>query len=163
MAAFARGRYSKGDRGTPPPPATRHFPPDNRTISTFAIISSVTRRRTIERTASPTKSSIKSAAALVAAVSRRGRLQRRSGGRAEGERWLVISERAATEHSPQRIAYWLIIDIATHTRPRGRPHWIISARRLARERRQARMSVALRRGSPHWAASCGWVCDRDRG
>ena len=38
MAAFARGRYSMGDREAPSPHATRSFPPDRDPISTFAII-----------------------------------------------------------------------------------------------------------------------------
>ena len=96
--------------------------PDHRSISTFAIISSVTRRRTIERTASPTTSSIKSTAALVAVVSRRGSLKRGPGGRAKVKRRLLISDRAAVANSSQRIAYWLIIDITTRIRPWGRAH-----------------------------------------
>ena len=88
------------DRETPPPLATRNFPPDHWTISTFAIISSVTRRRVIERTASPITPAIKSAVALVATVSRRGSLKRGPGGRAKNERRLSISERAVAEWSP---------------------------------------------------------------
>lgn len=47
MAAFARGRYSKGDRGTPPTPCQSTFSPVHGTISTFAIIFTVARKTSL--------------------------------------------------------------------------------------------------------------------
>ena len=109
--------FWRGQRDTPTP-CHSAFSPDGGSISTFAIISSVTRQGTIERTASPITSPIKSAAALVASASRRGPLQRGSGGRAKVKRRLLISYGAAVANSPQRIAYYLIFDTTTHTGPR---------------------------------------------
>ena len=121
-SGFREGSIFGGEQRGTPTLCHSTFSPDGESISTFAIISSVTRRRTIERTASPTTSSIKSTAALVAVVSRRGSLKRDPVGRAKVKRRLLISDRAAVASSSQRIAYWLIIDISTRIRPRGRPH-----------------------------------------
>ena len=50
-------------------------------------------------------------------VSRRGPLKRGSCVRAKGKRWVLISERAPTAYSPQRIAYCLIFEYNDTTIP----------------------------------------------
>ena len=51
MAAFARGRYSMGDREAPPTPCHSTFSPVRDSISTFGIISTVAREKVKPKTA----------------------------------------------------------------------------------------------------------------